>query len=139
VPNTGGVRPSHPRSRADAGATETGETDAMRKLVRTLALVLAVGIAVPLAWTAPAFAQYREFSGMIQKVDGRKIIVDNRMGDKVKFMKPDEVEVSGEGKESWDALEKGNWVTVSWKFVDKPRKAYKVHVTPPPEEEAEDM
>lgn len=111
----------------------------MRKLIRTLALVLAVGIAAPLAWTAPAFAQYREFSGKIQQIDGKVIIVDNRMGDKVKFMKPEEVEVSGEGKEDWDALETGNWVTVSWKFVDKPRKAYKVKVTPPPDDQAEDM
>lgn len=111
----------------------------MRKLVRTLALVLAVGIAAPLVWTAPALAQYREFSGQIQKVDGKQLIVDNRMGDKVKFMKPDAVEVSGEGKSSWDDLEKGDWVTVSWKFVDKPRKAYKVNVSPPRDDEGEEM
>jgi hypothetical protein len=111
----------------------------MRKLVRTLALVLAVGIAAPLVWTAPALAQYREFSGQIQKIDGRQLIVDNRMGDKVKFVKPDEVEVSGEGKATWDDLNKGDWVTVSWKFIDKPRKAYKVDVNPPPAEEGEDL
>jgi hypothetical protein len=120
-------------------ARETGENDAMRKLCRTLALVLAVALAAPLVWTAPAFAQYREFSGQVQKINDRELIVDNRMGDKVKFVKPDEVEVSGEGKAAWDDLDKGDWVTVSWKFIDKPRKAYKVSVSPPPEEEGEDM
>jgi hypothetical protein len=29
-------------------------------------------------------------------------------------------------------------VTVSWKFVDKPRKAYEVEVLPPKEEAGED-
>ena len=111
----------------------------MRKLVRTLALVLAVGLVAPLVGTAPAWAQYREFSGQVQKINKRELIVDNRMGDKVKFVKPEGVEVSGEGKTSWDDLDKGDWVTVSWKFIDKPRKAYKVDVGPPPDEEGEDM
>jgi hypothetical protein len=38
-------------------------------------------------------------------------------------------------KESWDDLKKGDWVKVSWKFVDKPRKAYKIMVLPPREDD----
>jgi hypothetical protein len=35
---------------------------------------------------------------------------------------------------SWDEIKKGEWATVEWKFVYKPRKAYTVTVIPPREE-----
>ena len=41
------------------------------------ALVLA---AAPLAAPEAAFAQYREFAGKIDKINKKKLIVDNRMG-----------------------------------------------------------
>ena len=113
----------------------------MQGTLRRLALVALVLVAVPVALPGIASAQYREFTGRIDKIDGKKLIVDNRQGDKVSFNKVDEPEVSvQEGakledkKETWDDLKKGDWVTVSWKFVDKPRKAYKVLVLPPKED-----
>lgn len=110
----------------------------MLRMLRSLALVALVLVAVPMVLSGPAFAQYREFSGKIDKISKSKIFVDNRMGDKVSFVRVDETVVEGE-KTEWDKLKKGDWVSVSWKFVDKPRKAYKVTVTPAPEEAGEDM
>ncbi|MCP5043833.1 MAG: hypothetical protein GY944_22625 [bacterium] len=81
-----------------------------------------------------ASAQYREFTGRIDIVKKKKFIVDNRQGDKVSFVFIADTEVTGE-KKSVKKIKKGDWVTVSWKFVDKPRKAYKVVVLPPREEE----
>ena len=73
----------------------------------------------------PASAQYREFSGHVDKIGDRKITVDNRMGDKVSFVKVDATSVVGL-RSSWAAIEKKDWVTVSWKISDRPRKAYKI-------------
>jgi hypothetical protein len=78
---------------------------------------------------SPADNQFREFSGKIDVVNNKKIIVDNRMGDKVTFINVDETEVVG-GKTEWKNLKKGDRVAVSWKFIDKPRKAYSIIVAP---------
>lgn len=88
------------------------------------------------AVTLPSFAEepYREFTGRIDIVKKNKFIVDNRQGDKVSFVFIKTTEVSGE-KKNVKQIKKGDWVTVSWKFVDKPRKAYKVVVLPPREED----
>ncbi len=105
----------------------------LRRLALTLALVASVALIAP----GLAAAQMREFTGRIDRVSAKKMIVDNRMGDKVSFVPADDVEVSSEteeGKTSWKSLKKGDWVTVSWKFIDKPRKAYKVEVLVPREE-----
>ena len=110
----------------------------MLRMLRSFALIVLVLAAVPLVLTGPAVAQYREFSGKVDKISKKKIYVDNRMGDKVSFIKIDETVVEGE-KTEWGTIKKGDWVSVSWKFVDQPRKAYKVMVKPPPEEAGEDM
>ncbi|MDG2334090.1 MAG: hypothetical protein P8Q97_07680 [Myxococcota bacterium] len=96
----------------------------------------ALALAAIIALLAPtlASAQMREFTGRIDRVSKKKMIVDNRMGDKVSFVPLETTEVTGEGKEKWKDLKKKDWVTVSWKFVDKPRKAYKVQVLPPRED-----
>jgi len=92
---------------------------------------------VPLAVTSVASAQMREFTGKVDKISKNgKLIVDNRKGDKVSFVKIDTTEVAGE-KTDWDAMKKDDWVTVSWKMIDKPRKAYKVQVLPPREEDGD--
>ena len=86
--------------------------------------VLAASLLLP----SLASAQMREFTGRIDKVNKKQMIVDNRMGDKVKFVYA-KGETSVEGtKSDWKKLKKKDWVTVSWKFIDKPRKAYKVVV-----------
>lgn len=106
----------------------------MSKVVRRIALIALVALALPLAIPSVAAAQYREFSGKVDKITKTKLIVDNRMGDKVSFVKVDETVVEGE-KTEWEKVKKNDWVTVSWKMIDKPRKAYKVLVMPPKEDE----
>jgi hypothetical protein len=115
-----------------------GERHTMLRMLRSFALIALVLAAVPMVLSGPALAQYREFSGKVDKISKNKIFVDNRMGDKVSFVRVDETVVEGE-KTKWDDIKKNDWVSVSWKFVDKPRKAYKVTVKPTPEEAGEDM
>jgi len=97
---------------------------------RTVAWMAAIALALAALAPTVASAQMREFTGRIDKINDKKMIVDNRKGDKVSFVRVDETVVEGEGKSSWDALEEKDWVVVSWKFVDKPRKAYKIVVIP---------
>jgi hypothetical protein len=101
-----------------------------RDIVVGLAWAVAAVLLIPILATA----QMREFTGRIDRVSKKKMIVDNRMGDKVSFVPIETTEVSGEGKEKWKDLKNKDWVTVSWKMVDKPRKAYKVEVLPPRED-----
>ena len=115
-----------------------GERHNMLRMVRSFALIALVLVAVPMVLSGPALAQYREFAGKVDKISKTKIYVDNRMGDKVSFVRVDETVVEGE-KTEWEKIRKGDWVSVSWKFVDKPRKAYKVLVKPEQEEAGEDM
>jgi hypothetical protein len=107
----------------------------MRMVVTAFALVLLVLGASSLVAPGVASAQYRQFTGRIDKINEKQVIVDNRKGDKVKFAKNDGTVVEGEGKKVWKDLKKGDWVSVDWKFIDKPRKAYKVQVLPPREDD----
>ena len=109
----------------------------MRKFMTRLALVALVALIAPVAMPGAATAQMREFVGKIDKIDAKNLIVDNRKGDKVSFDKVPETTVEGE-KTDWAKLKKEDWVSVSWKMMDKPRKAYKINVMPPKEEEGED-
>jgi len=109
----------------------------MKPNLRRLAIVFTIFMAAALVVPTVASAQMREFSGRIDRVSKKKMIVDNRMGDKVSFVPAEAVEVTGEEKTEWKQLKKGDWVTVSWKFIDKPRKAYKVTVRPPKEDDDE--
>lgn len=105
----------------------------MSTAVRLTAFVLfvfALGLALPLA----AQAQYREFSGKVDRISGSQLMVDNRQGDKLKFAIPEDVNVSGEKTELGD-IRKGDWVSVDWKMMDNPRKAYNIRVLPPKEDE----
>ena len=102
-----------------------------RSAIAILALAIGGVLMVPSMAVAD---KMREFTGRIDRVSKKKMIVDNRMGDKVSFVPIDTTEVSGEGKETWKDLKKKDWVTVSWKMIDKPRKAYKVEVLPPRED-----
>ena len=106
--------------------------------VRRIALIAAFALALPLVWSSAAQAQYREFTGKVDKITKKKIFVDNRMGDKVSFVKVDETVVEGE-KTEWKKIKKSDWVTVSWKMMDKPRKVYKLVVIPKREDAGEDQ
>lgn len=110
----------------------------MRRIAARTACLGVAAFALSLGVAGAASAQYREFAGKIDRINAQKMIVDNRMGDKVAFDRVDDTQVSGEGKKEWKHLKKDDWVNVHWKMVDKPRKAYKVDVLPPREEVGED-
>jgi hypothetical protein len=110
----------------------------MRRFAISMALVACVALVAPLLLPGSAAAQTREFTGKVDKISKSEVIVDNRMGDKVKFEKLDSTAVEGE-KKDWKSVKKNDWVTVHWKMADKPRKAYKVVVLPPRKEEGEDV
>jgi hypothetical protein len=117
------------------------EEIALQKLIRALALGGLVSLAAAVLIPGAAFAQYREFTGRIDKINDKKMIVDNRQGDKVTFDKvPDtKVDDTHEGKKkAWGDLKSDDWVSVKWKMVDKPRKAYEVIVLPPKKEAGEE-
>jgi hypothetical protein len=104
-------------------------------MTRRIFLTMAAAF-ITAAISLPALADepYREFTGRIDLVKKKKFIVDNRQGDKVSFVFIKDTEVSGQKKLA-KKIKKGDWVTVSWRFVDKPRKAYKIVVLPPREED----
>jgi hypothetical protein len=106
-------------------------------------------VVASLVLSGPAFAgceEMREFTGLLQNMKkGKKggFLVDNRQGDKVKFIRDDTSAVVDESggatpKTEWDKLANGDYVSVCWKIADNPRKAYKVTVLPAPKEAAED-
>jgi len=101
-------------------------------------IVALAALLAPLFVPGYASAQMREFTGKVDRISKEEVIVDNRMGDKVKFEKLDSTEVAGE-KSEWKKVKKNDWVTVSWKMIDKPRKAYKLVVLPPREEAGEEV
>ena len=97
---------------------------------RTWRGLLVALIVIGAAGAASAQGALREFTGQIDEVDGSRIVVDNRMDDRIAFVRVDETRVEGR-RSAWGDLERKDWVTVSWKFVDKPKKAYVVRVLPP--------
>ena len=110
----------------------------MRRTLCRLVLLALMAVAAPLVIADDAAAQYREFIGRVDKISKKKVLVDNRQGDKVPFESKPDTSVSGEGKKEWKQIKKGDWVSVSWKMMDKPRIAYKVMVLPPRKEAGDD-
>ncbi len=89
-----------------------------------------IGAALALILSGEASAEFREFSGKVAEISADKMVIDNRRGDRVSFRRSEATTVTG-AKKSWQAIERGDWVSVSWKMVDVPRVAYKVVVMPP--------
>ena len=110
----------------------------MRRNLGRLILLAFIAVVVPLATAGEASAQYREFIGRVDKVSNKTLLVDNRQGDKVSFVSSEATSVSGEGKKQWKQIKRGDWVSVSWKMMDKPRIAYKVRLLPPRKEAGQD-
>jgi len=107
----------------------------MFKIPRRLAFVTLIAAALPLLLPGLARAQLRDFEGKVDAVNEKQIIVDNRKGDKLTFVKTDETTVEGD-KKAWPDIKKNDWVAVSSKMLEKPRKAYKVVVKPAPPDAA---
>jgi hypothetical protein len=123
------------RRRAPGGALRTAnrEMAGMRKLASGIALLALLALLVP----GIASAQLREFKGKVDKISKSEMIIDNRMGDKLKFKPAKDVVVEGE-KDSLKKVKKGDWVIVSWKMMDDPRIAYKIVVIPEVKEAGEE-
>lgn len=102
----------------------------MRKISGRIALWVLVAAALPPILSTPASAEYREFSGKVSEISGDELVIDNRRGDRVSFKRSGATKVTG-AKQSWQAIARGDWVSVSWKMVDNPRVAYEVVVMPP--------
>ncbi len=99
---------------------------------------------LPAVLPAVAAAQYREFTGRVQKINKKKMIIDNRMGDKLAFERLEETKVgdtsgADKPKAKWNDLKSDDWVTVRWKMMDQPRKAYEVIVLPTKREAGDDL
>jgi hypothetical protein len=107
----------------------------MVKMLRRFALVTLAAATLPLFLPSHAHAQLRDFEGKVDSVNEKQIIVDNRKGDKLTFVKADETTVEGD-KKAWADIKKNDWVAVSSKMLEKPRKAYKVVVKPAPPDAA---
>ena len=125
----------------DAEGASVAEEIALHKWIRALALAGFASLALAVVAPGAALAQYREFTGRIDKINDKKMIVDNRQGDKVTFDKVPDTKVDDTNeakKKAWSDLKSDDWVTVKWKMVDKPRKAYEVIVIPPKQEAGED-
>ena len=107
----------------------------MIKILGRLVFVTFVAAVLPLLSPGVSHAQMRDFEGKVDSVNEKQIIVDNRKGDKLTFVKVDETTVEGD-KKAWTAIKKNDWVAVSSKMLEKPRKAYKVVVKPAPPDAA---
>ena len=108
----------------------------MRKIWVRIAVRVLIAVALPLILSSAASAEFREFSGKVSEISGDKLVIDNRQGDRVSFRRSEATTVTG-AKQSWQAIEQGDRVSVSWKMVDKPRIAYKVVVMPPKQKSRE--
>jgi hypothetical protein len=116
----------------------------MGKIVRGSAWLVLAALVLLTAWSGVASDRYRDFSGRIDEIGAQQVIVDNRMGDKVPFERIQTTEIedtSGRAvpKAAWEDLERGDWVTVQWKMMDRPRKAHRVIVRPPVDEAGKDL
>ena len=131
--NRAPARTSKREADAPGVARENREMVAMRKIAAGIAVAVLLALLVP----GIASAQFRDFKGKVDKISKRELIVDNRMGDKLRFKPDKDVVVEGE-KETWKKVKKGDWVIVSWKMMDNPRIAYKLVVIPEVKEAGED-
>jgi hypothetical protein len=95
---------------------------------------LALGVAALLAGAlgaAPAHADHRDFAGRVKKISGKRVTVENRMGDRRSFVRGEKTRVRG-GRSSWEGLRPGDEVIVDWHLEDRPARARRVRVVPPP-------
>ncbi|MBW2316026.1 MAG: hypothetical protein JRH10_17790 [Deltaproteobacteria bacterium] len=103
----------------------------MRRIAPIAAVVAVATFSfAPVASAIECDGMQRSFSGELQKVKGKSIVVDNKKGDKIKFQQHDSTVVSGE-KTKWEDLKKGDAVEVCSKMLEKPRYAYKVDSSEP--------
>jgi hypothetical protein len=93
-----------------------------RFLLFSVLAIFSLSLGMPLS----ASAQARDFTGVVERAGGKKLVVLNRMGDSVAFTRVEQTKVRG-AKSSWGDLAKGDRVTVTWK---ENRQAQSVRVLP---------
>ena len=94
----------------------------------SFALAAIVALASPFFLSSDAVAQYRDFSGTVERVSSQQLVVANRKGDVMSFSRSDATTVSG-AKGSWGAIAAGDSVSVSWMMMDSPVVAHRVVVS----------
>jgi len=101
----------------------------IRKASGRIAFWVLLAVVVPVSLANAQPAEFRDFSGTVSAITSDKMVIDNRRGDRVSFVRSDTTAVTGV-KQSWQAIKVGDSVTVSWKMTDQPRIAHKVVVLP---------
>ena len=87
-----------------------------------------LGLGAVLFLASPATGQaVRDFAGQVVAVSGKRLTVENRMGDTRAFAGGGKTPVSG-ARGGWGDLQKGDRVVVSWSLDDRPAKALRVRV-----------
>ena len=99
----------------------------MRTVAWASTWVVVIAIAPTLCLSRDATAQYRDFVGTVERVSKQKLVVVNRKGDEMSFVRSEAAVVSGE-KKGWESIQAGDSVSVSWKLEDSPLIAYRVVV-----------
>ena len=99
----------------------------MRRVVGAGAWLVVIAIASMICLSSDAIAQQRDFVGTVERVSKQQLVVVNRQGDKMSFARTGATAVSGE-RVTWESLQAGDSVSVSWKLVDSPLVAYRVVV-----------
>ncbi len=104
----------------------------MRKIWKVsgrIASLALLAVVVPALLASAQSTEFRDFSGTVSAITSDKMVIDNRRGDRVSFVRTDKTRVTG-AKQSWQAIEVGDAVSVAWKMTDQPRIAHKVVVLP---------
>ena len=85
----------------------------MLHVARKAGQIALMALVASIVWSASASAQTREFIGKVDRVSEKKVIVDNRKGDKVSFSQAGRDHASRASKTKWEDLKKNDWVTVA--------------------------
>jgi len=101
----------------------------IRKASGRIALLALLAVVMPALLARAQSAEFRDFSGTVSAISKDKMVIDNRRGDRVSFVRAETTTVTG-AKQTWQAIAVGDSVSVSWKMTDQPRIAHKVVVLP---------
>jgi hypothetical protein len=105
----------------------------MRRTAGLVVALCAVSSTLLLAASSAAdcalSSEYRQMHGKVEQVDGARLTLARRSGDRVEFRRADAVAVMG-AKTEWAALVAGDRAIVAWSMSDNPAVAHQVCVLP---------
>ena len=105
----------------------------MRSTAGLVVTLPAVSLTLLLAGSSAADCalspEYRQMHGKLEQVDGAKLTLAQRSGDRVEFRRARAVAVMG-ARTEWAALASGDRAIVAWSISDNPAVAYEVCVLP---------